>query len=260
VDLKLRDKVALVTGSSRGIGESIARELGRNGCHVVLVSRDAERLQLVADEIRRDGVQALSIPADLKDPEAPERVVRQAAEAFGRLDSLVNCAGATKRGDFFQLTEDDWQSGFALKFFGTVRMCRAAWPHLKKARGAIVNIIGVAAHTPTADFTIGGPVNSALVNFTKALADIGRHDEVRVNCINPGYFDTTRLTQKLDQTAAKLGITRGEAGARLCRDIGVRRFGHVDELAVLTAFLLSDHAAYIEGASIDIDGGWTRGI
>lgn len=260
MDLKLRDKVALVTGSSRGIGESIARQLGSNGCHIVLVSRDAERLDAVAEDIRRDGVRVLPISADLKDPEAPERVVRQASEAFGRLDSLVNCAGATKRGDFLQLTEDDWQSGFSLKFFGTVRMCRAAWPHLKKSRGAIVNIIGVAAHTPSADFTIGGPVNSALINFTKALADIGRQDDVRVNCINPGYFDTTRLTQKLDQTAAKFGISREEAGARLCRDIGVRRFGHVDELAVLTAFLLSDHAAYIEGASIDIDGGWTRGI
>src|SRR6185295_2410813 len=112
--------------------------------------------------------------------------VAAAAETFGRLDLVVNNAGATKRGDFLQLTDEDWASGFSLKFMAAVRVSRAAWPILKRTNGSIVNIAGVGARTGSAEFTIGGSVNSAMLNLTKALADRGVKDGIRVNAINPG--------------------------------------------------------------------------
>ena len=129
-----------------------------------------------------------------------------AVAAFGRLDILVNNAGATKRADFFTLTEEDWQDGFALKFHGYVRTTRAAWPHLRETRGCIVNIVGVGSRAGSAEFTIGGSVNVALLNFTKAMADIGMKDGVRVNAINPGLIETERFGRNIERVtqAARL--------------------------------------------------------
>lgn len=261
MELGLKGRTALVTGASRGIGAAIARVLAEEGVHVALAARDGNRLETVAQEIStRYGVKATAIPADLSLPETPAVVVEAAVAALAKLDILVNCAGATKRGDFFELTDQDWTDGFALKFFGYVRMTRAAWPHLKTSSGVVVNIVGVAARTPAGDHSIAGSVNSALLNFSKAMADIGRRDGVRVNSVNPGYIQTDRLTSRLDSLAAKTGMRAEDVGREILDKIGVRRFGEPEEIGRITAYLASDLGGYIEGASIDVDGGWTRGI
>jgi 3-oxoacyl-[acyl-carrier protein] reductase len=261
MDFGLKGRTAIVTGASRGIGRAIAQVLAQEGVRVALTARDGSRLDEGVREIAgRHGVEAVAVAADLSLPEAPALVVDAAMAAFGQLDILVNCAGATKRGDFFDLTDEDWSDGFALKFFGYVRMTRAAWPHLKARRGAIINIIGVASRTPTGDHAIAGSVNSALLNFGKAMADIGRRDGVRVNSINPGYIQTDRLMDRLKSVAAKTGSTPEIVGRDILAGIGVRRFGEPMEIGRITAFLASDLSAYIEGASLDVDGGWTRGI
>ena len=140
MDLALTGKTALVTGASRGIGAAIAHELAKEGVNLCLVARDEEKLREVAASIHATAnVQTVIHAADLRMPDAGLRAVETATKAFGRLDILVNNAGATKRGDFFTLTEDDWQDGFALKFHGYVRLTRAAWPHLKRINGNIVN-------------------------------------------------------------------------------------------------------------------------
>ena len=125
-----------------------------------------------------------------------------ALDAHGAIDIVVNNAGATKRGDFFELTDADWADGFALKFMGAVRLTRAAWPHLKARRGSVLNIIGAGGRTPSAEFTIGGSVNGACLSFTKAVADIGIQDGVQVNAINPGRVKTDRFQQTLADEAA----------------------------------------------------------
>jgi 3-oxoacyl-[acyl-carrier protein] reductase len=135
----------------------------------------AARSQALLDELAK----SLSVPSlvkavDLRDPAAPPAVVAATIDRFGRLDVLVNNAGATQRGDFLSLSDADWQDGFALKFFGAMRCCRAAWPHLCDSRGAVVNIVGIGGRTGTAEFAIGGAVNAALLNLTKVLADRGR--------------------------------------------------------------------------------------
>lgn len=259
--LELDGKVAIVTGASRGIGEGIARILAEEGCDLFLVARSGDDLARVAADIRAcHGRRVETHVADLLDPKAPAAAVAAAAQAFGRIDILVNNAGATKRGDFFQLTEDDWASGFGLKFFGAVRMTRAAFPQLERTSGAIVNIIGIGSRTASAEFTIGGSVNSALVNFTKATGDLGRTKGVRVNGINPGHIATARLEGRIATAMQKTNAGREETIRQMLAGYGINRFGRTDEIGRLVAYLCSPHASFIHGTIIDIDGGETRAL
>ncbi len=261
MELGLDGKVALVTGASRGIGAAIAAELAREGVHVLLAARDTAKLAEVASSITNAGAARTAIhAADLREPAAAPAAVEAAIKAFGRLDILVNNAGATKRADFFTLTEEDWQDGFALKFHGYVRLTRAAWPHLKQTRGAIVNIVGIGARAGSAEFTIGGSVNVALLNFTKAMADIGINDGVRVNAINPGLIETDRFTRNVQRVMGERGVTREQALEILLASHGTKRVGRPDEIGALTAYLASDKADFIQGCVIDIDGGATRSL
>jgi NAD(P)-dependent dehydrogenase (short-subunit alcohol dehydrogenase family) len=261
MELALNGKVALVTGANRGIGAAIAGELAKEGMNLCLVARDSEKLQSVADALRRAynvNVQILS--SDLRDPVAPQQAVAAAVAHFGGLDLLVNNAGATKRADFFSLTDEDWADGFALKFHGYVRMTRSAWPHLKERKGCIVNIAGIGARAGSAEFTIGGSVNVALLNFTKAMADIGIPQGVRVNAINPGLIETDRFTRNVERTMKDRGITRDEALTFLVSSHGTRRVGQPEEIGSLVAYLASSKADFIQGCIIDIDGGATRSL
>src|SRR5271165_1751237 len=182
----LEGKIAIVTGASKGIGRAIALRLAQDGATLVLTSRTEADLAKIATEIKSSGGQATHVAGDLRDAEVPPAIVKAALAAHGAIDIVVNNAGATKRGDFFELTDADWTDGFALKFYGAVRLTRAAWPHLKARRGSLLNIIGSGGRTPGAEFTIGGSVNGACLSFTKAVADIGIRDGVQVNAINPG--------------------------------------------------------------------------
>ena len=262
MDLNLAGKTALVTGGSRGIGAAIAQELAREGVQVCLAARDRARLDEVAAgiaSISRNNRTAV-IAGDLREPAAAKAAVDAAMSAFGRLDILVNNAGATKRADFFTLTEEDWQDGFALKFHGYVRTTRAAWPHLRQSRGCIVNIVGVGSRAGSAEFTIGGSVNVALLNFTKAMADIGMTDGVRVNAINPGLVETERFGRNIERVSRLHGFNREQAIAFLLSSHGTTRVGRPEEIGWLTAYLASDKADFIQGCVIDIDGGATRSL
>jgi 3-oxoacyl-[acyl-carrier protein] reductase len=252
---------AIVTGSSRGIGAAIAVELARCGARLTLTGRDEAALAAVAGAIGKEtGTKPAIVACDLREPLAAAKVVDAGVKAHGGINILVNNAGATKRGDFLALSDEDFLDGFALKFHGAVRMTRAAWPHLVAARGKLVNIVGIGSLTPAMDFTIGGPVNSALINFTKAMADRGLKDGVRVNAVNPGHIVTDRLHRRLEALAKAAGISYAEAEERSRHEHGILRFGTPEEIAHLTAFLCSDRATYIHGSTIEIDGGATKGL
>lgn len=249
------NRVAIVTGASRGIGAAIARELSAQGLSLVLTARSRAELDTLAAQLPRP---ALAIDADLSEPAAAARIVEATLAHYGRLDVVVNNAGATPRGDFLEFSDADWDAGFALKFFGAVRLCRAAWPALVASGGAIVNIAGIGGRTGNAEFAIGGSVNAALLNLTKALADRGVADGVRVNAVNPSSIATERTQVRIDALARERELGPAQAARELARKLGVARFGEPAEIARVVAFLASDAASYMQGAIVDVDGGQTR--
>jgi NAD(P)-dependent dehydrogenase (short-subunit alcohol dehydrogenase family) len=256
LDLQLSDKVAIVTGASRGIGRAIAETLHAEGMRLVVAARSREPLEELAAALGPG--RCVPMAVDLREAEAPAAVVAAAVAQFGRLDLLVNNAGATKRGDFLTLAEADWDDGFRLKFFAAVRGCRAAWPHLQTTQGSIVSIVGIGGRTGTAEFAIGGTVNAALLNLTKVLADRGVQDGVRVNAINPGAIGTERLQTRLRSFAAERQIELASAETEMARALGIARFGQPVEIARVVAFLASPLAQFCQGAIVDVDGGQTR--
>src|SRR5689334_7798809 len=256
----LQGKISIVTGASRGIGRGIATRLAAEGSSVILCARDAKLLDEAVAEIRGAGGVAESIALDLRAPESALRVLDFATERFGRLDILVNNAGATKRGEFMDLTDDDFADGFALKFFGAVRLTRAAWPHLKTARGSVIFIAGIGGRTPGAQFTVGGSVNAALLSLTKALADLGLRDGVQVNCINPGTIRTARYTGRLNALAKERGLTPEAAEREYVKNGAIARIGEPQDIAALVAFIVGSEGKMLHGALIDMDAGATKTI
>jgi 3-oxoacyl-[acyl-carrier protein] reductase len=256
----LEGKIAIVTGGSRGIGRAIALQLAKEGATLVLAARTEGDLAKVASEIKSNGSKATCVAGDLRDPSVPAALVNAALKAFGAIDIVVNNAGATKRGDFFELTDADWADGFALKFLGAVRLTRAAWPHLKARGGSVLNIIGAGGRTPSAEFTIGGSVNGACLSFTKAIADIGIQDGVQVNAINPGRVKTDRFQQTLAAEAAHHGGDLNAALQAIIRKSNIVRLGEPEDVASLAAFMVSPQSRYMHGSLIDLDGGQTKTI
>ena len=255
MELGLQGKVALVTGSSRGIGRGIALAFAHEGCDLLLTGRDAAALEEVAATIRGKGRRAAVCALDLREPGAPATLVEAVRRELGHLDILVNNAGTTKRGDFFALSDADWDDGYALKFFAHMRLARAAWPLLKERRGALVAIGGTSGRKPEKSFTIGSSVNAAVAAFTKCLADLGKEDGVRVNCVHPSLVETERQWRRIRAEAARTGASEERVREQFCREMGITRYGTVEDVADFVTFIVSARASWLHGATLDLDGG-----
>ncbi len=256
----LDGKTAIVTGASRGIGRAIAIRLAKEGAHTILCARDDVALERAVLEIQEAGGKAASIALDLRIAEAPPRLAAFTLQTFQEIHIVVNNAGATRRGEFENLSEEDWTDGFALKFFGAVRLTRAAWPHLKATSGSLINISGIGGRTPERVFTIGGSVNAALLSFTKAMAAQGVRDGVQVNAINPGPIRTERYERRLAAMAAGHGLDAASAEREFIREAQITRVGEPDDVAGLVAFIASPTGRLLHGSLIDMDGGATKTI
>jgi 3-oxoacyl-[acyl-carrier protein] reductase len=257
-------KVVVVTGGSRGIGQAIAAAFAREGAQTVLAASSAQNLATAARAIAEGSgprvLEPVTVAADLRELAGCEAVAAAVHERCKRCNILVNNAGATQAGNFLGLTDSAWIDGYALKLFGCVRMTRLLWPMLKEAQGHVVNIIGIAARTPGSDFLIGGSVNAAMANFSKGLAQLGKHDGVNVNVIHPGTTDTERTHKLLAQRAAASGRPTDELHREMLARDGLRRLGHPDDIAAAALFLCAERARHIQGTAIAVDGGATPGL
>jgi 3-oxoacyl-[acyl-carrier protein] reductase len=261
VELGIAGRVALVTGGSKGIGRAVAAGLASEGCRVALVARGAEALREAAEALGSKGAEVLTVTADLAEPDAAARVVEAVVGRFGRLEILVNTAGAIRGGDFLATPADEWASDWRLKILGYVRMAQAALPVMRAARwGRIVNVIGAAARNPATTYMAGGIANAGLINFTRALADLGAPDGILVNAVSPGATATERWDRLAADQARALGVPVEAYRAEAARKQPLGRMGQPEDVADLVLFLASERASFITGAAITVDGGASRGV
>jgi NAD(P)-dependent dehydrogenase (short-subunit alcohol dehydrogenase family) len=253
-------KVVVISGGSRGIGRGIGLAFAREGAQTVLASSSEHNLAEAAKAVAAQGPVPLTVAGDLRTLAGCEQLFKRVQERFQRCDILINNAGATRTGDFLELTDETWLDGFALKFFATTRLTRLFWPLLKSVQGHVVSIIGGAARTVEAEFLIGGSVNAACANFSKGLSRLGMRDGVHVNAIHPGQTATERTEALVSQRAAALGKSVEEVRATMLEKSGIRRMGTPEDIAELTLFLCSERARHIQGTAIAVDGGSTPGL
>jgi 3-oxoacyl-[acyl-carrier protein] reductase len=262
MDLGIAGQVALVTGGSMGIGKATAAVLAREGVHVALCARNKDRLQQAADEVARAaGVKTAAAAADCTRADDVKRMVGEVAARFGRIDILVNSAGAAKAGPFTALTDADWLESLDLKLLGTMRVTREVFPLMQRQRGGrILVVIGTFGQQPSAWATPAGAANSGLVNFVKAVAEEGAKDGILVNGISPGLVNTGRFEYLVKKRATDSGVSEQEARQSFIKPLPLGRIIEPEEVGAAAAFLCSRHAGYITGTVLCMDGGTIKGI
>lgn len=252
--------VAIVTGASQGIGRSTAIRLARDFDSIVLVARNREQLEETADSVRQAGAEALAIDIDLSLPHAAQEVVDQTLARFNRIDALLNIAGAVPQIDIFDMTDEQWDRGLALKLHGARRLTIAAWPALKQSAGSVVLMSGNSALFPKAPYAAVGTINAAIVALAKAFSDRGVTDGVQVNSVLPGAVMTGRRRSYLEHWAPLHNMTVEEATERFPAEAGIARYGTPEEIAELMAFIVSPGARWMTGTTLRMDGGEVKSI
>ncbi|AXE84929.1 SDR family oxidoreductase [Streptomyces sp. Go-475] len=251
MDLGLKDRVYVVTGATRGLGNASARELVADGAKVVVSGRDEKG---VADAAAELGPSAVGVAVDNADPEAPARLIGAAREHFGRVDGVLVSVGGPPAGFVADNTDEQWQTAFESVFLGAVRLARAAAAELEPG-GVIGFVLSGSVYEPIAGLTISNGLRPGLAGFAKSLSDELGPRGVRVVGVLPGRIDTDRV-RELDGLSADPEATRAAAESR----IPLRRYGTPQEFGRVAAFLLSPAASYLTGVMVPVDGGARHGF
>lgn len=255
-----QNSVAIVTGASQGIGRSTAIRLAKEFSAVVLVARNGDALTETADVIRTAGAEPVSIALDLSRVESPETILKTTLDRYGRVDALLNIAGAVPQIDLFEMTDEQWYAGMELKLHGARRLTIRSWDALKTSKGSVVFMSGSAALDPKPGFAAVAATNAAIIAMAKAFAEQGIKDGVQVNSVVPGAVMTGRRRSFLEKWAPAHHLSVEEATKKFPEEAGISRYGEPEEIAELMAFLVSPGAKWMTGSSVRMDGGEVKGI
>src|ERR1700722_3818206 len=254
------ESVAVVTGASQGIGRATALRLAKDFSALVLAARDGKALQEVAAEVKSSGAEPLAFVLDLGVRESAETLIKGTLDRFGRIDALLNIAGAVPQIDLFEMTDEQWRAGLELKLHGARRLTILAWEALKAAKGSVVLISGSAALDPKPGFAAVATINAAIIALAKAFAEQGIKDGIQVNSVVPGPVMTGRRRSFIEKWAPAHGMTVEEATKKFPEEAGISRYGKPEEIAELMAFLVSPAAKWLTGTSVRMDGGEINGL
>lgn len=256
----MKELVAIVTGASQGIGRATAVRLAKDFAGIALAARNGEALKEVAAKVRSSGADPLTFSLDLRERESAEILIKKTLDRFGRIDALLNIAGAVPQINLFEMTDEQWQGGLALKLHGARRLTIAAWPALKAAKGSVVLMSGNSALFPKAPYAAVGTINAAIVAMAKAFSDRGITDGVQVNSVLPGPVMTGRRRSYLQHWAPLHNMTVEQATANFPKEAGIARYGEPEEIAELMAFLVSPGARWMTGSTLRMDGGEVKSV
>jgi 3-oxoacyl-[acyl-carrier protein] reductase len=261
MNLGLKDKIALVTGASRGLGYATARLLSQEGAYVALNSRDLEKLTKAAAALQvESGSPVIACPGDVTDPALPEKLVAQTVQAFGGLDLLVTNAGGPPPGQFESFDDATWNKAVELSLMSHVRLIRAALPHLRQSKAAsVLAITSFSVKQPIANLVLSNSVRLATVGLIKSLALELGSEGIRFNAILPAWTETERVQELMAARARANQTSILEETQKQAKESPLGRLGQPEEFANAAVFLLSPAASYITGVMLSVDGGMYKG-
>jgi 3-oxoacyl-[acyl-carrier protein] reductase len=262
MDLGLKGKVAFIAGGSQGLGKAVTMEMCREGAKVAICALDDPELPKAVEEIRAaTGAEVIGIPADVSNADQARNFIRKGIEHYGTVDILVNNAGGPPSKTFLEIDDDLWHFGVKLNLMSTVIMTREVVPiMMEKRSGRIINMTSISVKQPIDGLILSNTVRAGVVGLAKTLSNELASYNITVNNVCPGYTMTERVRSLSVVTAQKEGTTPEEVVKRWESSIPMKRLGTPEEFAALVTFLASERAGYITGASIQIDGGWYKGV
>ncbi|MEP7134250.1 MAG: SDR family oxidoreductase [Chloroflexota bacterium] len=261
MDLGLKDKRALITGSSRGLGYATALQLAREGCMVAVNGRDEGKVKAAAEKVNKEtGTHVVGIAGDVSDASTTEALIESTVAALGGLDILITNAGGPPAGSFESFDEVAWQKAVDVSFMSHVRLIRAALPHLRKSSASsVLTVTSFTVKQPLSNLVLSNSVRLATIGLTKSLAlELGK-DGIRFNSILPGWTETERVQDLMAFRAKNNQTTVDEEILKLTSDIPLGRIGQPEEFANVATFLVSSAASYVNGIMLTVDGGIVKG-